>query len=91
MNFSKQVMSGCLGLILLSGGAGDGAPLSPVLATALRCEYLVDPLGIDSPHPRLSWEMISSQRNDRQTAYQLIVASSKEMLDGDKGDLWDSG
>jgi len=57
----------------------------------LRCEYLVNPLGVDSRKPRLSWVMNSGQRGDRQTAYQVLVASTPELLAREKGDLWDSG
>jgi alpha-L-rhamnosidase len=57
----------------------------------LRCEYLVNPLGIDDPAPRLSWVLASNQRGQRQTAYQILVASSSERLSADDGDLWDSG
>ena len=57
----------------------------------LRCEYLVDPLGIDVGKPRLSWQLESGQRGQKQTAYRLLVASSKEQLDKNTGDLWDTG
>ncbi len=59
--------------------------------TKLRCEYLADPLGIDVPMPRLSWIIESERRGDRQTAYQVLVASSEGLLNHDKGDVWDSG
>lgn len=57
----------------------------------LRCEYLHDPLGIDAAQPRLSWTLRSDVRGQRQTAYQVLVASSPELLQGQQGDLWDSG
>lgn len=57
----------------------------------LRCEYRVNPLGIDQREPRLSWIVVSSQRGAEQTAYQIRVASSQEKLDRDVGDLWDTG
>ena len=57
----------------------------------LRCEYLKDPLGVDAAAPRLSWIIESPQRGQRQTAYQVLVASSPAALDRDQGDLWDSG
>lgn len=57
----------------------------------LRCEYLDDPLGIDMTEPSLSWELQSDVRGQRQTAYRVLVASSKERLDQDQGDIWDSG
>jgi hypothetical protein len=59
--------------------------------TDLGCEHRVNPLGIDLFQPRLSWILQSSQRGDRQTAYQVLAASSQALLDKNKGDLWDSG
>ena len=57
----------------------------------LRCEYRDDPLGIDVTLPRLSWIVESSRRGDKQTAYQILVASTPNKLDAEEGDLWDSG
>src|ERR1035438_4524780 len=57
----------------------------------LRCEYLVDPQGIDDASPRLGWTIESDRRGEAQTAYQVMVASSPQMLDRGVGDLWDSG
>jgi len=64
--------------------------------THLRCEYLTNPLGIDAPQPRLSWQIEDNDhkpttRGLQQTAYQVLVASSQELLQNNKGDLWDSG
>lgn len=74
------------------------APLAALYAADavnLRCEYLKDPLGIDAVKPRLSWVMETPQsqvtRNVRQTAYQVLVASTPELLATDNGNLWDSG
>src|SRR6266404_9822461 len=68
--------------------------LQPVLAgTALanlRCEYLENPQGIDAARPRLSWVLDSTERGQRQTAYQVLVASSHAKLKADQGDWWDS-
>ena len=57
----------------------------------LRCEYLVNPLGIDQRRPRLSWRSESDLRGQKQTAYHLLVAGSRDQLDKNDGDLWDSG
>jgi len=56
----------------------------------LRCEYLSNPAVVDVKHPRLSWvnQDIYNKRGLFQTAYQIRVASSKELLV--KPDLWDS-
>ena len=77
----------CLGL-LLALVLPSVASLSP---DRLKCEYLDNPLGIDTPQPRLSWGLESKQRAETQTAYQIIAATSEAALKADRGDLWDSG
>jgi alpha-L-rhamnosidase len=57
----------------------------------LRSEYRVNPLGIDVAKPRLSWVLEDDERGQKQTAYQILVASTPEILAKDQGDLWDSG
>jgi len=57
----------------------------------LECEYLPSPIGIDAAHPRLSWLDVSSRREERQTAYRVLAATTKILLKAGKGDLWDSG
>lgn len=64
---------------------------SLIVPTYLRCEYLVNPLGIDVLNPRLSWILESSERAQNQTAYRILVSSSKELLEKNQGDLWDTG
>ena len=66
--------------------AGPG--LTPV---QLRCEYLVNPVGLDELQPRLSWAVESDQRGQKQTAYRILVASDEARLRNDRSDLWDSG
>lgn len=68
-----------------------GCDKSSVTIANLTCEYLKDPSGIDQKKPRLSWRLGSGQRGQKQTAYHLLVASSRAKLDENKGDLWDSG
>jgi alpha-L-rhamnosidase len=42
------------------------------IITHLRTENLIDPIGIDSLHPRLSWKMESARKGTKQSAYQII-------------------
>ena len=59
-----------------------------------RCEYRESPLGVDTDKPRLSWIVVATDAERRgvgQTAYQIIVAGTREQLDRDQGDLWDTG
>ncbi|MCX6879411.1 MAG: family 78 glycoside hydrolase catalytic domain [Verrucomicrobia bacterium] len=61
----------------------------------MRCEYLENPLGIDAPKPRLSWKLKTgnpeTEKGIKQTAYQVLVASSRALLKKEQGDVWDSG
>ena len=77
-------------LTLLTTGISLAAAnsLSP---KQLRCEYLENPLGLETTNPRLSWIVTSSERGQKQTAYQILVASSESLLGRNQGDLWDSG
>lgn len=63
----------------------------PVQVVHLRCENQIEPLAIVADTPRLSWQMDQYRRGTRQTAYQVMVASSPELLKKGKADLWDSG
>ena len=62
-----------------------------ITAMDLRCEYVARPMGIDIPQPRLSWTLWSDERGQRQTAYRILVASTPELLEQDRADLWDTG
>nr|WP_315242857.1 glycoside hydrolase family 78 protein [uncultured Flavobacterium sp.] len=62
-----------------------------ISVTNLQCEMLNNPEGIDVVKPRLSWQIKSDVNDVKQTAYQIMVASTLENLNSDKADLWDSG
>ncbi|MEE9432591.1 MAG: family 78 glycoside hydrolase catalytic domain [Melioribacteraceae bacterium] len=56
----------------------------------LKCEYKTNPIGVDIEKPRFSWNLESDQRGVKQTAYQVIVASSIENLNNNITDIWNS-
>jgi len=87
MKIKHQAIILAIGLGLLNAASN----LSAVELGNLRCEYLVNPLGIDVRAPRLSWMLLSDQRGEKQTAYQVLVASSPDLLAKDVGDGWDTG
>ncbi|NII27098.1 family 78 glycoside hydrolase catalytic domain [Pseudoflavitalea sp. X16] len=60
----------------------------PAKPAALKCEHLVNPIGIDASHPRLSWRLADERTGARQTAYQLFL--STDSLDMQKGMVWQS-
>ncbi len=58
----------------------------------LQCEMLENPIGIDSRKPRFSWRIFAPQeRNVYQNSYHILVASTKEQLENNVGDMWNSG
>ena len=54
----------------------------------LRCEYLVNPVGIDSPKPRLTWFITDDKRGASQSAYQIIVGTDSLKVNAGIGDKW---
>ena len=60
-------------------------------ARELSCEYAPDPLAVQHARPRLRWTLASAQRDQQQTAYQVLVASRPELLQPGRADRWDSG
>jgi len=57
----------------------------------LRTESLRDPQGIDVLHPKFSWKLAADGRGAKQTAYRIIVASHRDAIEREEGDMWDSG
>lgn len=59
----------------------------------LQCEYQDNPGAVDATSPRLGWSIVARNaavRGERQTAYQVCVATSLKLLKGNP-DVWDSG
>ncbi|MEP6674156.1 MAG: family 78 glycoside hydrolase catalytic domain [Ferruginibacter sp.] len=58
---------------------------------SLRCEYLVDPLGIDAVHPRLSWLLEDKRKGAIQTAYAIYVGTDSLQINKNIASDWSSG
>ena len=85
---SRLLGSALVTLLAFAPLEGPGS-LAPV---ELRCDGMVDPLGVDSAPPRLSWQLRGDASPGlRQRAWQALVSSSRASLDRDQGDVWDSG
>jgi hypothetical protein len=95
---NTRLLSSFLGGFLLLGASlclraapADANSASPGLSVYdLRCDAMENPLGVDSAPPKLSWKLASDEHDQLQTAWQVLVASTPEMLSTDKGDVWDS-
>lgn len=80
-----------LGYMLGACLLGFSLPYVQAEPVRLRCDHRDNPLGIDSPAPRLSWQDDSTERDWSQTAYQVFVATCPEKLREGVADVWDSG
>lgn len=76
---------------LLCAFVSGVAAQSPMRATDLRCEYRVNPLGIDEPAPRFSWRLEDARRSAFQQAYRITVDSDSAALASGRASVWDSG
>lgn len=57
----------------------------------LKCEGLVNPLGIDNRIPHFSWKLKGDGLKEGQAYYEIQVSSDSLLLMQDKADLWNSG
>ncbi|MES1221600.1 MAG: alpha-L-rhamnosidase N-terminal domain-containing protein, partial [Bacteroidota bacterium] len=74
--------------IVLCSYARAASPLQPA---ALTCEYITNPLGIDVRLPRLGWNFISTERNQFQSAYEIIVSDNIKDINKGIGNTWAAG
>jgi len=79
-------MRTCLWVCILTGVLAPLLVVAPAFATEaisagrLRCEYKVNPLGIDVLRPRLSWQIQAAGRGIVQSAYRIRAATTLDSL-----------
>ena len=78
-----------IAFLLVSSGCKNH--LTQITIHELKCENLSDPAGIGTSTPGLSWKIKSDKDGTSQKAWQLLAASSPELLNEEKADLWNSG
>jgi len=91
MQMQHIYVSLLLGVVIMNTALGSTLANSQVKPTGLLVEHLSNPLGIDNPAPCFSWQIKSPRRGVKQTAYQIQVASDKQLLGIGRPDMWDSG
>jgi alpha-L-rhamnosidase len=77
-------------LCLLMSVACSNEITTEVTVGNLRCEYMQEAVLVKLS-PRFSWELFSTQRGQKQTAWQLLVSNDFEKIEAAKGNIWDSG
>lgn len=58
-----------------------------LIVNHLRCEYKINPIGLDITSPRISWHLQSDRRNCVQSAYQIQLSRTEDLDQIE----WDSG
>lgn len=76
-------------LVVVAACTPDNATVDPPFA--LKCEYAIEPVGVEYGNPGLSWIMVSGRKGQRQTAYEILVSGNRGSLENNTGDLWESG
>ena len=79
------------GLGIVGGGIPTAAAHARLSLVKLETEHAPAPLAVDVKRPLLAWTLRSGRRGDRQSAFQVRVASSPRRLARGLADLWDSG
>lgn len=83
MNYKSLIILFLLGTFFQLNAATPEAPYN------LRCFDKTNPIGINNK-PYFAWFISDPDNNEIQSAYQIIVSSSKSNLDSGIGDLWNS-
>ncbi|WP_201839037.1 alpha-L-rhamnosidase [Microvirga zambiensis] len=69
----------------------DESQAASLRAEHLTCEMLVNPLGMDEPHPGFSWQVVGTGYNRLQSAYRIIVSDDRQTVAEGLGTHWDTG
>lgn len=65
--------------------------LAQINVKNLLCENKVNPLGVGTMQPQLTWQIFSDQRNVMQTAYEIKVSENTQHFKGEKELVWNTG
>ena len=71
--------------------AGVAPATPPTAPDHLQVQLRKNPLAVNSRHPEFGWVLPWKGRGQLQIAYQILVASSRQDLDQNRGNLWNSG
>ena len=76
-------------ILSLSASCSDEMTIETTVQN-LKCEYMKEAV-VAKLSPRFSWEILSTQNGQRQTAWHVIVSDDIKKIEAGKGTIWDSG
>lgn len=82
------IFASLVAFVVGGASAWAGVPAAP---TETRLVDWFEPLGVDTQAPRFGWVVNAIDREEWQSAYQIVVAASQTDLDHHRGSAWDSG
>jgi alpha-L-rhamnosidase len=85
-NMMKKIFF-IISLLVMTGI--NGFAQQTVSVANLRCEYLTNPLGIDVPNPRLSWQLQDDRYGAVQKEYRIVVGTDSAEVSKGTGKIWD--
>ena len=75
-------------MALVSCQKSDKTKYSPI---DLKCEYAVNPTGVDTDAPRFTWRLPANSGVNMQERYQVLVGAKSSEITKGKSLVWDSG
>ncbi|WP_430427138.1 alpha-L-rhamnosidase [Maribacter litoralis] len=88
-NFLKAIIT--IAITVLYCSCSEPKSNDSLIFTKLTCNYKENPTAIEDQHPLFSWQLDSEEFNKSQSAFHILVASSKEKLNEEDADKWNSG
>jgi len=58
--------------------------------TALKTEYLTQPIGLDHPNPRFTWQMSDDSQGAKQIRYRILVDVDSTELTSERASTWNT-
>jgi alpha-L-rhamnosidase len=90
-SFSKWVNKSLIATLVLFWSVASVYAAVPESPSNCRIQDYYSSLGIDTKTPRFSWVINDKDRGEKQTAYEILVASGEVTIDSNQGDLWSTG
>ncbi len=79
------------GLLIITAISCNKNESNEIKIGNLKCEYLINPVGIDVQAPRFTWQITGDKTGSKQTACEIIVGTDSLELMLGRGKLWNSG
>lgn len=88
LTLSSSALLVSTSLLLMVASSVIGRSDAPWRVSRLRCDALENPTATASPTPLLRWQVESEAPNEHQSAAEVLVASTRDLLSEKSADLW---